>query len=72
MILKLSILVSYATLTITAQELVQPNLDGFKYPPLARSARIAGTVQLVVGSDGVQVISGHPMLVAAAKSNLEK
>jgi len=72
MILKLSMLVSCAVLTMTAQEIVQPNLDGFKYPVLARSARIQGTVEFVVKSDGIQLVSGHPMLAAAAKSNLEK
>ena len=42
------------------------------YPPLAKQARIQGTVQLTVsiGPDGavtdVQVISGHPLLVDAA------
>jgi hypothetical protein len=72
MILKLSMLVSCAALTIGAQELVQPNLDGFKYPALARSARIEGTVEFVVKLDGIQLLSGHPMLAAVAKSNLEK
>ncbi len=42
------------------------------YPPLARSARISGTVRLtaVIATDGtiqrLQVISGHPLLVKAA------
>jgi len=72
MILKLSMLVSCAVLTMTAQEIVQPNLDGFKYPVLARSARIQGTVEFVVKSAGIQLVSGHPILAAAAKSNLEK
>ena len=42
------------------------------YPPLARQARVSGTVQLlgVIGKDGtvqqLQVISGHPLLVSAA------
>jgi TonB family protein len=42
------------------------------YPPLARQARISGTVRLTVkiAKDGsiqyVQLISGHPLLVAAA------
>jgi protein TonB len=46
---------------------VQPN-----YPPLARSARIQGTVllQAVIGKQGnienLRVMSGHPMLVQAA------
>ncbi len=43
-----------------------------EYPPLAKSARIQGSVVLhaVIGKDGkvqgVQVISGHPMLASAA------
>ena len=42
------------------------------YPPLARSARVAGTVMLsaIIGKDGtiqnLKVISGHPMLTQAA------
>jgi protein TonB len=46
---------------------VQPS-----YPPLARAARIQGAVELhaVIGRDGgienLRVVSGHPMLVAAA------
>jgi protein TonB len=42
------------------------------YPPLAKQARIAGTVQLtaIIGRDGairnLQVISGHPLLRSAA------
>lgn len=42
------------------------------YPPLAKSARIQGTVQLsaVIGKDGniqeLEVIEGHPMLIQAA------
>jgi protein TonB len=43
-----------------------------KYPPLAHSARVQGTVELqaIISRTGtienLQVISGHPMLVAAA------
>jgi len=43
-----------------------------QYPPLARQARIQGTVALraVIGKDGtvqdVHVVSGHPLLTAAA------
>ncbi len=46
---------------------VQPN-----YPPLAKTARVAGTVQLaaIIGKDGtiqnLHVISGHPLLTQAA------
>jgi hypothetical protein len=72
MILKLSMLVSCAAFTMTAQEIVQPNLEGLKYPALAKSASIQGIIQFVVNSDGIRLVSGHPMLVAAAKSNLEK
>jgi protein TonB len=43
-----------------------------EYPPLARSARISGTVRLIgtIGKDGtirnLQLVSGHPMLARAA------
>ena len=43
------------------------------YPPLAKQARIQGTVRLtaVIGADGaiqqLQLISGHPLLVPAAQ-----
>ncbi len=43
-----------------------------QYPPLARQARIQGTVvlQAVIGKDGkiqnLEVVSGHPMLIQAA------
>jgi hypothetical protein len=72
MILKLSMLVWCVALTMSAQELVQPNLEGLKYTALAKSASIQGIVQFVVKSDGIRLVSGHPMLVEAAKSNLEK
>lgn len=48
------------------------------YPQIARSARIAGTVELMVlvGRDGnvlaVQVLSGSPLLAGAAKQAVEK
>jgi protein TonB len=44
------------------------------YPPLARQARIQGTVRLeaVINKDGVieelKVISGHPLLIPAAQA----
>jgi protein TonB len=43
-----------------------------EYPPMAKLARVQGTVRLeaIIGADGrvqnLQVISGHPMLVRAA------
>jgi protein TonB len=48
------------------------------YPPLARQARIQGTVKFnaVIGKDGriqnLQLISGHPLLVAAATQAVEQ
>jgi len=65
MILRLSMVLSCGVLAMTAQEPVQPNLDGFRYPVLARSARIKGSVEFVVNSDGVRLV--HPMLAAIAK-----
>lgn len=44
------------------------------YPPLARAARVSGIVRLVgvIARDGtvrnLRVVSGHPLLVAAALS----
>ena len=43
------------------------------YPPLAKQARIQGTVRFtaVIGKDGtiqnLQLVSGHPLLVPAAR-----
>jgi len=62
----------WTAVSLTAQERVQPSVDGFEYPLIARSARIQGTVEFWVKSDGTQLVSGHPILAAAAKSNLEK
>ena len=48
------------------------------YPPLARQARIVGSVRFeaVIGSDGriqnLHLISGHPLLVAAATQAVEQ
>jgi TonB family protein len=48
------------------------------YPPLAKQARIQGVVQMqaVIGVDGavknLQVISGHPLLVAAAMEAVQQ
>jgi protein TonB len=44
------------------------------YPPLAKQARIQGTVRFtaIIGRDGtiqnLTVVSGHPLLLAAAQS----
>ena len=48
------------------------------YPPLAMQARIQGAVRfnIVIGKDGrvsnVQLVSGHPLLVAAATDALRQ
>lgn len=48
------------------------------YPPLARSARVQGSVEfsVVVGPDGkvqtIQLVRGHPLLVNAAKEAVSK
>lgn len=48
------------------------------YPPLAKQARIQGTVRFtaVIGTDGtiesLQLISGHPLLVEAAEEAVEQ
>ena len=48
------------------------------YPPLAKAARIQGSVQFtaIIGKDGqvrnLQLISGHPLLVEAARTAVEQ
>jgi TonB family protein len=48
------------------------------YPPLAEQARIQGTVRftVIIGKDGrfanIQLVSGHPLLVQAAKDALDQ
>jgi periplasmic protein TonB len=48
------------------------------YPPLARSARVQGTVTLraVISRNGtiqnLQVLTGHPLLVKAAKDAVQQ
>ncbi len=48
------------------------------YPPLAKAARIQGTVRftVIVGKDGavqrLQLISGHPLLVPAAQEAVKQ
>jgi protein TonB len=47
------------------------------YPPLALQARISGTVRfnILIGKDGrvssVRLVSGHPLLVEAARQALQ-
>ena len=47
------------------------NLEGFRYPPIARSARIQGDVIFDVTASGVKLLAGSPILAAAAQTNLE-
>jgi len=58
---------------ISAVQMAQPIFRPEpQYPPLARQARVSGTVQLegVIGTDGhmreLRIVSGHPLLVRAA------
>lgn len=53
---------------------IHPDLTGFRYPALARQARLAGTVRLKVspGTPEITVESGHPLLAAAAQENLSR
>ena len=55
---------------------LHPSIDGAVYPPLARQARIQGPVKFAVsvaeGKPSITLISGHPVLVNAAKQALQK
>ena len=48
------------------------------YPPLAMQARISGEVRftVIIGKDGnllnIQLVSGHPLLVAAAQDAVKQ
>jgi protein TonB len=59
----------------SAKLIFQPKPD---YPPLAKMARIQGTVRLdaIISKDGtiqnLKVISGHPLLVKAALEAVER
>lgn len=47
------------------------NVEGFRYPPIARSAIIQGDVLFEVSDSGPRLVSGHPILAPAAQKNLE-
>jgi hypothetical protein len=49
---------------------IKVNLEGFRYPPIARSGRIQGDVIFEVGTTTLMT-GGHPILVSAARANLE-
>jgi TonB family protein len=71
-----------ALLLLTVSPQTQPrfpvHVESLIYPPLARQARISGDAVLKaqIGSDGRVPspigISGHPLLLQAAKDNLKK
>jgi hypothetical protein len=50
---------------------INVNLEGFRYPTIARSARIQGDVIFDVTASGVKLLIGSPILAAAAQRNLE-
>lgn len=51
---------------------IDPDLKDFRYPPLARSARVQGAVRFVIKGGQIELLAGNPMLARAARSNLEK
>jgi protein TonB len=61
---------------VQAQNLIEKIDPG--YPPIAAQARISGQVRftVIIGKDGrvvnVQLISGHPLLVAAARDAVKQ
>jgi hypothetical protein len=61
----------FSAASLLAQETLEPKLEGLQYPALARSARIQGTVHFLLKPDGIELVSGHPMLVQIARQNLE-
>jgi len=50
---------------------IKVNIEGFRYPPIARSARIQGVVTFEVSASGVKLVDGNRILAAAAQANLE-
>jgi hypothetical protein len=46
------------------------NVEGFRYPLIARSARIQGDVTFEVSATDVKLVDGNPILAAAAQTNL--
>ena len=60
----------FAALAQDNAEIVS-KVDAVRYPPLSRQARVQGDVRLHSGPKGVEVISGHPLLVPAATQSLQ-
>lgn len=47
------------------------NIEGFRYPQLARVARIQGDVVFEASASGQRLVAGGPLFVRAAQTNLE-
>jgi outer membrane biosynthesis protein TonB len=56
---------------LCAQAPIQPDLEKLNYPALARAARIQGRVKFTIEHGDITLVSGHPILVQAAKDNLQ-
>jgi hypothetical protein len=63
------LLIAFAALAQDNAEIVS-KVEAVKYAPLPRMARIQGDVRLHLGPKGVELISGHPLLVPAATQSL--
>jgi len=50
---------------------IKVNLENFRYPTLAASARIQGDVVFAVSANEQEQLTGHPLLVAVALANLK-
>src|SRR5580704_14931887 len=46
------------------------NVEGFRYPPIARSARVQGDVIFEVSALGLRLVAGSSILSKAAEANL--
>jgi hypothetical protein len=46
------------------------NIEGFRYPPIARSARVQGGVIFEVSASGLRLVAGNSILSKAAEANL--
>jgi|SRR6267142_1402197 len=63
----------FVTVAIVAQAEVTmvAKVEAMVFPPLPRMARIQGDVRLRSGTEGVTLLSGHPLLAPAAVDNLK-
>jgi hypothetical protein len=50
---------------------IDVNVEGFRYPPIAATARIQGDVIFQVFSADVDLVTGNPILARAAQTNLQ-